>query len=115
MNHVMSLLFVAACGIVAYAGFFRLSRMGSDDTILSVRLAFWFMTVASINAIFSVTVWGHEPQWGAVLMAAAIAVVQVVTARIWASGVPERYRPPQPKDSNPERNDNFGSNYGGSS
>jgi hypothetical protein len=84
-------VFLLACAVLAYTGFCRLVHTDLS-TALAVRLVFWALTVAAFLAAAAVLFWAYRPGWPAAGLAVAMASVQVVTSRIWRSGVPQPYR-----------------------
>lgn len=88
---IPTLLFLAACLVLAYTGFCRLVRTDAR-TVLCIRSVFWLLTAVALVAVAEVVVWGYQPGWPAALLAGAFAGVQVATSILWRDGVPCDYQ-----------------------
>lgn len=94
MNHYAALiLHEALCAAIFYSVFCR-SVKSCGKVRADVRLAFLLLgTVASVG-MAAPLVWGLIPDLFGLSILAAITVVQLVTARHWSAGVPDKfYRP----------------------
>lgn len=87
-------LFLVACCVLAYGGFFRLVR-ADLTTLFCIRAVMWFLTVTAFVSIAAVLVWGYSPGWPSAALATAFAAVQVATSVLWRNGVPIDYRAPK--------------------
>ena len=86
-----TLLFLAACLVLAYTGFCRLVRT-DVRTVLCIRAVFWVLTAVALVAAAEVVVWGYQPGMPAALLASAMAAVQVAASILWRDGVPDDYQ-----------------------
>jgi hypothetical protein len=86
-----TLLFLAACLVLAYTGFCRLVRTDAR-TVLCIRGVFWLLTAVALVAVAEVVVWGYQPGMPAAMLACAFAAVQVATSILWRQGVPADYQ-----------------------
>jgi hypothetical protein len=74
-------------GMLFYTCFCRLVRT-STDTVMPVRLAFCVLAAASALCGAAPFLTGMVPQWPQLVIEAAMAVVQALTAQYWRDGVP---------------------------
>lgn len=91
-------LHLILCAANFWSCFFRQQR-STSQTRGDIRAVFWLLAVASL--MLGVAPWGHalwpwlfEPYrvtWPELLMLAAVAAVQEVTARHWRHGVPQDF------------------------
>lgn len=88
---VATMVFLAACLVLAYTGFCRLVRTDAR-TVLCIRVVFWVLTSVALVAAAEVVVWGYQPGLPAALLACAFAAVQVATSILWREGVPADYQ-----------------------
>ncbi len=87
----MLVLHEVLCIAVFVTCFDRLVKT-DRSTIRPIRVAIWFMAVASSIGAFAPPCWGYSPQWPAVLILAAVLVIQITTAVYWQHGVPYCFR-----------------------
>lgn len=88
---MITLIFLGACGVLAYTGFCRLVRTDAR-TVFCIRAVFWSLPAAALLSIGAVLGYGHEPGWTDALLASGMAAVQVATSVLWIDGVPAAYR-----------------------
>lgn len=87
------------CAALFYTCFCRLVRT-NGDTHTSIRLAFVVLACASAWCLAVPIRTGVPPQVGQLVIEAAMAIVQGLTARYWRDGVPvhfQRCRCPVPE------------------
>ena len=85
------ILFVVACSVLAYTGFCRLVH--SDlTTRIAVRASIWLLTVVAGGAAAFVIGGLYRPDVVATSLVGAMGIVQVVTSRVWAKGVPASFQ-----------------------
>lgn len=87
-----TLIYAMACTFVFGCGLYRLKYVDAESTRLSVRLVFWAMTVVAFVCMLAGFAWEYVADWIDVLLAASFALVQLRTATLWRTGVPEQYR-----------------------
>lgn len=97
---MISLVFLAACGVLVYTGFCRLVRTDAG-TLFCVRAVFWLLPAAALLSIGAVLAYGHTPGWTDALLVISMAAVQVASSLLWRDGVPADYRSDQPIDPPP--------------
>lgn len=86
-----SIAFLVACLGIAYAGFCRLAH--TDLTVrLSIRLAFYLVTVAAIWAAAAVLLWSYRPAWPSAVVAMSTMLMLMATSRAWREGVPQSFK-----------------------
>jgi len=78
------------CAALFYSAFFRAVR-SSVKVAIDVRLAFFGMGVVSCIGLVAPLVWEFVPSVFDLLLLAAIVIVQLVTARHWATSVPPHF------------------------
>lgn len=88
----MTTAFAALAAIIVACGVYRLHYMDAHTVRLSVRLAFWALTVAYVYGIVAVLTGLQTVDWYDLVQAAAVAAVQGRTAMLWRHGVPTQYR-----------------------
>ena len=99
------LIHEALCFALFYTVFCRAVR--SDARVKAdVRFAFFALGVASIMGMAAPIVWAHDPSRFDLALLASIVLVQAVTARHWAHGVPEHFLQDKHKPRNRRRGDN---------
>lgn len=86
----MTLIYLISSAVIAYAGFCRLVKTDLN-TLLPARVAIWLLTVSAMVGGSATLWWGYVPEWPSALMASSIAVLQVVSSRLWLNGVPDAY------------------------
>lgn len=84
INTVLSVLLFWTC-------FCRLVRT-DDSTHAPVRFAFWVLAGAAMASLAAPFAWGYSPGWPALLLLAAMTVVQALTALYWRDGVPAHFQ-----------------------
>lgn len=63
-----------------------------ETTRLSILLAFWVMSAASVVCIFAPLVFkGYTPDFVTILLLFSIVLVQVVASYHWRHGVPDAF------------------------
>lgn len=77
-----------------YSVFCRAVRMDCRAR-RDVRLVFWLLGIAAIAAIAAPIQPGWRPDGLTLILLAAFALVQIVTARYWCNGVPSRFIKPE--------------------
>lgn len=88
----LTLLHVIMSSLLLYSQFCRAVKMDGSCTHLSVILAFYFLTAASIFSLFApVVVPGWRPSLEMLLLLASTTVVQLVTSRYWKHGTPKSF------------------------
>lgn len=88
----MKLIFILACGAIAYATFCRLVQMDRHSTQVRARLGFVTLAAAAAYGASSAVFWGYNPGPPGAALASAIAVVQVLASLAWRQGVPSHFR-----------------------
>lgn len=87
MISVGTLIHWALCSVLFWSVFCR-SVKADKRVRLSVRFAFMCLGLATCMGMAAPLVWAYEPHPVALGMLASFAVVQVVTAVLWADGPP---------------------------
>jgi len=88
-------------GLLIWTCFCRLVRT-SGETYISIRAAFWVLTIASLACMLAPFRCGLIPQCPQLTIEAAMVVVQGLTARFWRDGVPCHFqRPPESNEVHP--------------
>ena len=82
-----------ACAILLWGVFCRFTK-SSPRVLLSVRLVFWLLGIASCVAFVAPLVWGDEIHPASLALEWAFVAVQVVTAQHWRQGVPDEFVKP---------------------
>jgi hypothetical protein len=85
-------LFEAFSFATFWSCFCRAAHTSKTNSKRDIRWAFTSLGVVSILCI-AAPLYDWQPDAIAVLMAGAIAAVQVVTSHHWRQGVPEKFRP----------------------
>ena len=85
-----------ACAILLWGVFCRFTK-SSPRVLLSVRLVFWMLGIASCVAIIAPLAWGDDIHPASLALEWAFVAVQVVTAQHWQRGVPEQFVKPAHK------------------
>lgn len=65
-----------------------------DRVRTDVRAVFFLLGIVACAGIVAPLVWRVEPNWFELLLLGAVTSVQIVTARHWAHGVPDRFYKP---------------------
>lgn len=76
---------------LAYSLFCRALHTHKGNTKRDVRWVFTFMGVVALVCVFA-PFFGYDPDALTMMLLAAIAMVQVVTAHHWYAGVPARFQ-----------------------
>lgn len=93
---MVDLVIWEAAGLaLVWSLFCRASHTSKANTRRDIRWAFAFLGVVAILAVLA-PFWGYDPDWLAISLLAAIAVVQLTTAYHWRKGVPEQFRRSSP-------------------
>jgi len=79
------------CSMLFYTCFCRLVRT-DDQTYSSVKLAFCILAGAAGLCMVAPFKWGYTPQWPVLVIEAAMALVQALTANFWRDGVPAHFQ-----------------------
>jgi hypothetical protein len=77
--------------IVIYSCFNRLTMTG-PNTIFAVRFSIWILCVAATFALFGPFFTEWRPDTAHAFMILAIALIQVVTRRLWVNGCPDSFQ-----------------------
>lgn len=81
------------CAVVFYSVFSRAVK-SCEKVRGDVRFSFFVLGLVACLGMAAPVVWGQVPDVFGLLLLAAVALVQIVTAQHWATGVPDRfYRP----------------------
>jgi hypothetical protein len=99
MADVQLALFEAFSAAIFWSCFCRAVHTSKANTVREVRWAFTLLGVVSIMCIVA-PLFHYQPDGIAVMLAGAIAVVQIVTSSHWRHGVPARFAPNSPCDCN---------------
>lgn len=99
---VTTLLHEALAWALFYSVFCRAVRLNCSAG-RDVRLAFWLLGIAAIAAVAAPIQPGWRPDGLTLILLAAFALVQIVTARYWCNGVPSRFLKPKEEACKPSR------------
>jgi hypothetical protein len=94
-SHIQLALFEAFSIATFWSCFCRAAHTDKRNTRRDVRWAFTLLGVAAILCAVA-PLFHYQPDGISVLLAGAIAVVQLVTSHHWRHGVPVRFRPNSP-------------------
>jgi hypothetical protein len=84
------LLHEIACALLFFTVFCRLVKT-TCDTHVAIRIAYWALgSAAALGMAWPFMGWSM--QWFTPLITVAIVLMQSVTARYWAAGLPEQFR-----------------------
>lgn len=81
------------CLVVLWSVFCR-AVQSTARVRVAIRAAFFGLGIVASAGVVAPLAWGLQPGWFSMLLLAAIAVVQVVTAHYWRHGVPPRFYKP---------------------
>lgn len=87
----------ALAAALLWTSFCRASITSKRNTVAPVRWAFSVLMAAAVVALVAPYAWAYEPDYVSVLLLLGIASVQVATAAYWGNGVPESFRPKEPR------------------
>lgn len=90
MTVVLLLIHFLSAGTLAYAAFCRLA-MTDSQTAFSIRLGIWLIGSVAAAAVVA-PIYGWTPDIFHVGIFCAVAIMQVVTRRVWDQGVPQQFR-----------------------
>lgn len=90
---VLVLIHELLCAALFYSVFCRAVR-SSEQVRADVRFAFFLLGLVACVGMAAPLVWGLVPDLFGLAALAAMTIVQLVTARHWSEGVPDRFYKP---------------------